>query len=88
MLGFVISTIIFSFAAYFLNRYLDAQDIPSNGSRKIIVLTAATLISICAGWAVDKVDGDAEVHQKDSFIADVTNIGEPLKFAKLLTGIH
>ena len=88
MLGFVISTIIFSLAAYFLNRYLDAQGISSTGSRKIIVLTAATLISIGAGWAVDKIDGDAELHQKDSSIADVINGGDPVKMAKLLTGVH
>ena len=88
MLGFLISTIIFSLAAYFLNRYLDAQGISSTASRKIIVLTAATLISIGAGWAVDKIYGDTELHQKDSSIAGVMNSGDPVKFAKLLTGIH
>lgn len=88
MLGFVISTIIFSLVAYFLNRYLDTQGISSTGSRKIIVLTTATLISIGAGWAVDKIDGDAELHQKDSSIADVMNSGDPVKMAKLLTGVN
>lgn len=52
------------------------------------MLTAATLISIGAGWAVDKIDGDAELHQKDSSIADVMNSGDPVKMAKLLTGVN
>ena len=86
MLGFLISTIAFSFAAYALNRYFDAQELDSTRSRKILVMTAATLISIGVGWFVDKLDGDAALPQKS--ITEVIQGGDPVQIVKMLAGIN
>ena len=85
MLGFLISTIAFSLAAYGLNRYFDARELDSSRSRKVIVMTVATFISIGAGWFVDKVDGDAALPQKS--ITEVIQGGDPVQIAKMLAGI-
>lgn len=86
MLNFLISTITFSLAVYALNRYFDAQDLDSTRSRKVIVITVATFISIGAGWAIDKLDGDAELHKQDPSITDVIQSGDPVQIAKRLAG--
>lgn len=88
MLGFLISTIAFSLAAYVLNRYLDARGLDSISSRKVIVMTVATLISIGTGWAVDKLDGDSELHQQNITITDAIQNGDPIQIAKILAGIN
>ncbi len=88
MLNFLISTIVFSLAAYALNRYFDAQDLDSTRSRKIMVMTVATLISIGAGWAIDKLDGDAELHKNDPSITNVIQSGDPVQIAKILAGFN
>ncbi|MGB7816853.1 MAG: hypothetical protein WBL28_10945 [Methylotenera sp.] len=75
-------------AAYVLNRYFDAQELGSTRSRTIAVMTIATLISIGAGWAVDKLDGDAELHKNDPSIIEVVKSGDPMKIAKLLVGFN
>ena len=86
MLGFVISTIAFSLVAYGLNRHFDSQALDSNRSRKVLVMTVATLVSIGAGWLVDKVDGDADLPHPS--VADVIQGGDPVQMAKMLTGIN
>lgn len=86
MLGFIISTIAFSMAVYALNRYFDAQELDSIRSRKVLVMTVATCISIGAGWLVDKLDGDAELPQKS--MSDVIQGGDPVQMAKMLAGIN
>jgi hypothetical protein len=53
MLSLTISTIIFFFAAWYLNRYLDEQGIPKGMTRGIVVLVLASLMSWGAGWAVN-----------------------------------
>jgi len=88
MLGFLISTIAFSVAAYALNRYLDARELDSMRFRKVLVLSVATFISIGAGWLVDKLDGDAELPQKSVSIADVIQGGDPVQIAKKLAGMN
>ncbi|OIQ85451.1 hypothetical protein GALL_327080 [mine drainage metagenome] len=85
MIGFVISTIAFSLAAYALNRYLAAQAIEHTRSHKMLVLAVATCVSIAAGWVTDKVDGDADVPHKS--VAEVVQSGDPLQMAKLLAGV-
>lgn len=61
MLNLTISTIVFFVAAWFLNRYLDAQKIPKGMTRGMMVLVLASLMSWGVGWAVDwaqvKVEG-------------------------------
>jgi len=86
VLNFVISTIAFSIAAYAFNRYFDAKNILATRSRTWIVMICATLISIGAGWAIDELDGEAELHKNDPSIVDVIQTGDPLKIAKLFAG--
>ncbi|MES2013100.1 MAG: hypothetical protein V4445_05065 [Pseudomonadota bacterium] len=59
-----------------------------NGSRThtLIVMIVATLVSIGAGWAVDELDGEAELHKNDPSIIEVVKNGDPLQIAKILAG--
>lgn len=86
MLGFVISTIAFSLAVYALNRYLDSHELDSNRSRKILVMTFATVVSIGAGWLTDKLDGDADLPHPS--VAEVIQGGDPMQMAKILAGVN
>lgn len=88
MLNFIISTIAFFVAIFILNRYLDNMGIEQSQFRKIVVIVAATLISIAVGWVVDKIDGDAELHKNDPSISETIQSGDPVGIAKLLAGIH
>ena len=88
MLNFIISTIAFSIAVYALNRYFDAQAISGTRLRTMVVLVAATLISIGAGWAVDVIDGDAELHKHDPSMTEILKSGDPIQIAKILAGFH
>ena len=87
MLGFVLSTIAFFAAAYLLNRYLDDQGIDKNFSRKLLVGTVATVISIGAGWATDKLTGEEDVPQKSISVTDAMQSGDPAQVIKALSGI-
>lgn len=88
MLNFIISTITFFVAIFILNRYLDNQGIENSRFRKIVILVAATLISIAVGWIVDKLDGDAELHKNEPSFSATIQSGDPVGIAKLLAGIH
>jgi hypothetical protein len=88
MVNFIISTIAFSIAAYALNRYFDAIEISGTRSRTVVVMVASTLISIGAGWAVDLIDGDAELHKNDPSITEIVKNGDPVKIAKILAGFN
>jgi hypothetical protein len=88
MLNFFISTAAFSIAAFVLNRYSDVQELGSTRSRTLIVMVAATLISIGAGWAVDVLDGEAELHKNDPSIAEIVKSGDPIKIVKILAGFN
>jgi len=86
MLNFFISTIAFSLAVYVLNRYFKTHEINGSRSHTVIVMIVATLVSIGAGWAVDEIDGDAELHKNDPSIIEVVKNGDPLQIAKILAG--
>lgn len=88
MFNFFISTIAFSLAVYALNRYLDGQSIYKTRARRIIVMMVATLFSMGVSWALEKLDGDAELHKNDPSIADVIKSGDPLQIAKVLAGFN
>lgn len=88
MLNFIISTIAFSLAAYALDRHFNAQAPEGTHSRKFLVFSVATIISIGAGWAVDKLDGDADLPARNVSVVDVIQSGDPLQIAKLLVGIN
>lgn len=88
MLNFIISTIAFFVAIFILNRYLDNLGIENSRFRKIVILIAATLISITVGWLVDKLDGDTELHKNDPSFSETIQSGDPIKITKLLAGVH
>jgi hypothetical protein len=50
----------------------------------MVEMVTATLISIGAGWAVDLIDGDAELHKNDPSITEIVKSGDPVKLAKIL----
>lgn len=54
----------------------------------MIVMVAATLISIGAGWAVDQLDADAELHRNDPSMTEIVQSGDPVEIAKLLAGFN
>lgn len=68
--------------------YFKAQNQTASRSRTIVVMLAATLISIGAGWAVDQLDGEAELHKNDPSMIAVMQTGDPVQIAKLLTGFN
>lgn len=87
MLNFLISTIAFSLAIYVLNRVFNTHA-ASPRSVTLTVMIVATLFSIGASWAVDKLDGDAELHKNDPSMMEIVRSGDPVKIAKLLIGFN
>ena len=87
MLSLFLSTIAFFMAAFFINRYLDEQGLDHNMSRKMLVGTLATIISIGAGWVVDKLDGDVDASQKNASLTDIMQSGDPTQVLKVLSGL-
>jgi hypothetical protein len=61
MLNLIISTIVFFVAAWFVNRYLDEQEIARGMTRGVLVFVLASLVSWGAGAMVDwgqlKIEG-------------------------------
>jgi len=87
MLSLFLSAIAFFVAAFFINRYLDEQGLDHNMSRKMLVGTLATIISIGAGWVVDKLDGDVDASQKNASLTDIMQSGDPTQVLKVLSGL-
>jgi hypothetical protein len=56
MLNLIISTIAFFVAAWYVNRYLDEQEILEGRTRRILVMVLATAVSMGVGKAVDYFD--------------------------------
>jgi hypothetical protein len=52
MLNFIVSTLAFFIAAWYINRYLDEQDIAQGMTRRILVLVLASVVSAGAGSVV------------------------------------
>jgi len=85
MLGFILSSIAFFVAIFFMNRYLDGLGVDKTFSRKFLVGLAATMISIGASWATDKLDGDAALPQNNIPLADILQgKGDTMQLLKLL----
>jgi hypothetical protein len=61
MLNLIISTIVFFVAAWFVNRYLDGQEIPKGMTHGVLVFVLASLVSWGAGamadWVQFKIEG-------------------------------
>lgn len=69
MLGLIISTIVFFVAAWYLNRYLDEQEIPKGMTRGMLVLVLASLVSFGSGaivdWTQEKIEGPQAASDTD-----------------------
>lgn len=61
MLNLIVSTIVFFIAAWFINRYLNEQEIPKGMTRGVLVFVLASMVSWGAGeivdWAQVKIEG-------------------------------
>ena len=57
MPGLFVSAIAFFIAAWYLNRYLDQQEIAKGMTRGVLVLTLAALVSWGAGALLDWAQG-------------------------------
>jgi hypothetical protein len=88
MLGFLISTISFSVVAYALDRRLNSNAPDGIHSRKLLVFSIATIVSIGAGWLTDRLDGDAALPRKNVSVVEVIQSGDPVQIAKMLAGIN
>jgi len=55
MLSFVVSTIVFFVASYFVKRYLDDADIPKGLTRSIVIFVLALAIAYGVAALVDWV---------------------------------
>ncbi len=86
MLGFIISTMAFSWAMFALPRHSGVQSFGTEQSRKLLVLTLATVFSIGIGWVVDELDGDAD--RPHPSLTEVISSGDPVMLAKLFIGIN
>ena len=67
ILNLIISTIAFSIAAWYCNRYLDGHGIGKGTTRGVLVFAVASLVSWGAGEAADlaqkKIDGPQPASQ-------------------------
>ena len=53
MLSFVLSTIAFVVASFFVKRYLDDMEIPKGITRSIVIFVGAALIAYGTAFVVD-----------------------------------
>jgi hypothetical protein len=82
MLNLIISTIVFFVAAWFANRYLDAQGIPKGMTRGVLVLVLASLVSWGAAeivdWAQVKIEGPQAATQNPGDLSQLLKaVGQP-----------
>lgn len=75
MLNLIISTIAFFVAAWFVNRYLDEQEIAKGLTRGVLVFLLAFLVSWGAGeivdWAQVKIEGPQAAAQDSVDISKI-----------------
>jgi uncharacterized membrane protein (DUF2068 family) len=55
MLSFVLSTLAFFVASYFVKRYLDGMEIPKGMTRSIVIFVAAAMIAYGVASVVDRI---------------------------------
>jgi hypothetical protein len=82
MLNLIISTIVFFVAAWFANRYLDAQGIPKGMTRGVLVFVLASLVSWGAAEMVDwtqvKIEGPQAATQNPGDLSQLLKaVGQP-----------
>jgi hypothetical protein len=57
MASFILSTVAFFVAGFFLRRYLDDIDVPRGMTRNTIVFLAALLVAYAVAYVVDLIAG-------------------------------
>ena len=60
MLSIIVSTLAFFVAAWYLNRYLNEQEIAEGMTRRILVLVLASVVSSAVGMGLDALVSDPE----------------------------
>jgi len=88
MLGFILSTLAFSYAVVVLDRQLKKRGMGAAVKHKLFVALAATLLSIAVGWAVDEVDGDADLPQKKMSFSEAMHSGDAALIAGKIIGYY
>jgi hypothetical protein len=77
MLSLVVSTITFFASAWFLNRYLDDQNIAKGMTRNMLVFTLAAMLSWGSGeladWADARIYGPRSVAQPSGDFTQLLN---------------
>lgn len=75
MTSFVLSTVAFFVAAFFLNRYLDEMGINKGMTRAVLVLVLASTVSLgvslSMGWLSSQLDGSPTPSGTDTAIGMV-----------------
>ncbi len=79
MWNFIISTLMFFIAAWYIRRYLDEQGVPKGMTRSLLVFVLAYIVSWGAGEAVDWTQGKSNEPQ-----AETQNTGDLAKMLKAL----
>ncbi|MDD4964611.1 MAG: hypothetical protein PHI11_11915 [Gallionella sp.] len=60
MLSIIVSTLAFFVAAWYLNRYLNEQEIAAGMTRRILVIVLASVVSSAVGMGLDALVSDPE----------------------------
>lgn len=75
MWNLIISTIVFFIAAWYANRYLDEQEIPTGTTRGILVFVVASIVSWGAGeaadWTQEKIEGPQATAQNSGDFSQI-----------------
>ncbi len=58
MLSIIISTLAFFVAAWYLNRYLNEQEIAAGMTRRILVIVLASVLASAVGMGLDWLTSD------------------------------
>jgi len=78
MWNLIISTIVFFIAAWYINRYLDAQGIGKGMTRGMLVFSLASLVSWGAGEVVDWAQGPQPASQTSKDLSQLLKAaGQP-----------
>ncbi|MBL0061575.1 MAG: hypothetical protein IPP40_08875 [bacterium] len=61
MYSFIISTVVFFVAAYFLHRYLDEWGLDKGRTRTLLVMVIASVISYGSMYLVEYITGEPDL---------------------------
>lgn len=73
MLNLITSTIVFFIAAWYLNRYLDEQEIAKGMTRGVLVFSLASFVSWGAGEVADWAQGPQPASQTSKDLSQLLN---------------